>query len=168
MRSKYHEVNWKLHHWRLRILNFILNPSPTNKEDEFSNKETKLHWILQFTKAIANSKTRKFPAEIMWIGEAEDNINQNHRGRRVKMYGGFIVKLIANVSNLLEEKKNENMPITAKAVYVNYQEVILVFKLTVFEWILIFTRKWVELETWPTCLWKVGIVRLRYTVTECP
>lgn len=47
------------------------------------------------------------------------------------MYGGFIVKLIANVSNLLEEKKNENMPITAKAVYrVNYQEVILVFKLT--------------------------------------
>lgn len=63
------------------------------------------------------------------------------------MYGGFIVKLIANVSNLLEEKKNENMPITAKAVYVNYQEVILVFKLRVFEWILIFTRKWVELET---------------------
>lgn len=105
MRSKYHEVNWKLHHWRLRILNFILNPSPTNKEDEFSNKETKLHWILQFTKAIANSKTRKFPAEIMWIGEVEDNINQNHRGRRVKMYGGFIVKLIANVSNLLEQKK---------------------------------------------------------------
>lgn len=44
------------------------------------------------------------------------------------MYGGFIVKLIANVSNLLEEKKNENMPITAKAVYINYQEVILVFK----------------------------------------
>lgn len=39
------------------------------------------------------------------------------------------------------------MPITAKAVYINYQEVILVFKLTVFEWILIFTRKWVELET---------------------
>lgn len=60
------------------------------------------------------------------------------------------------------------MPITAKAVYINYQEVILVFKLTVFEWILIFTRKWVELETWPTCLWKVGIVRLWYTVTECP
>lgn len=128
MRSKYHEVNWKLHHWRVRILNFILNPSPTNKEDEFSNKETKLHWILQFTKAIANSKTRKFPAEIMWIGEVEDNINQNHRARRVKMYGGFIVKLIANVSNLLEEKKNENMPITAKGVYINYQEVILVFK----------------------------------------
>ena len=63
------------------------------------------------------------------------------------MYGGFIVKLIANVSNLLKEKKNENMPITAKAVYINYQEVILVFKLTAFEWILIFTRKWVELET---------------------
>ena len=83
---------------------------------------------MQFTKAIANSKTRKFPAEIMWIGEVEDNINQNHRARRVKMYGGFIVKLIANVSNLLEEKKNENMPITAKAVYINYQEVILVFK----------------------------------------
>lgn len=41
------------------------------------------------------------------------------------------------------------MPITAKAVYVNYQEVILVFKLTVFEWISIFTCKWewVELET---------------------
>ena len=64
------------------------------------------------------------------------------------MYGGFIVKLIANVSNLLEEKKTKTCQSLLKlCTCINYQEVILVFKLTVFEWILIFTRKWVELET---------------------
>jgi len=67
------------------------------------------------------------------------------------------------------------MPITAKAVYVNYQEVILVFKLTVFEWILIFTRKWVELENltymfmkgW-YCKAKIYCSRMSVTqATEC-